>query len=156
MFKDSTEKINIPQIAIEEVLKKYNGIQFTEDPIKGIKRRYHIIKLPKYLILYYKRFEKNMFFTEKNPTIINFPIKRLSLSELCSEITENKNLQYNLIANIIHDGKPEQGNFRVQVKKHKLLDEWCDIQDLTVNSIMPQSVVVSESYIHFYESEVIN
>ena len=79
LFKDSKEKINIPQVSIYSLFKKYDGITFTEDPIKGIKRRYHLLKLPKNLILYFKRFEKNQFFVEKNPTIINFPIKKLDL-----------------------------------------------------------------------------
>jgi U4/U6.U5 tri-snRNP-associated protein 2 len=79
LFKDSLENIVIPQISIMNLLKKYDGQTFTEDPIKGIKKRYHLLELPKYLILYFKRFEKNNFFVEKNTTIINFPLKRLSL-----------------------------------------------------------------------------
>lgn len=79
LFKDSLENIVIPQISIFNLLKKYDGVSFTEDPIKGVKKRFHLLKLPKYLILYFKRFEKNNFFIEKNTTIINFPIKRLSL-----------------------------------------------------------------------------
>jgi U4/U6.U5 tri-snRNP-associated protein 2 len=66
------------------------------------------------------------------------------------ENTLNKDLKYNLLANIIHDGDAKAGNFRVQVK-NKNLDKWFDIQDLYVNEIMAQSVVVSESYIHIYE-----
>ncbi len=73
------EKINIPQVSIYQLLKKYDGKTFTENPAKGTKTRYTITKLPQNLILFFKRFEKNMFFTEKNPTIINFPLKKLSL-----------------------------------------------------------------------------
>jgi len=65
--------------------------------------------------------------------------------------TKNKNFRYNLISNVIHDGKPESGNFRVQVL-HKQLDQWYDIQDLHINPILAELVVVSESYIQFYES----
>ena len=151
LFKDSSEKINIPQIPIYELLKKYNGKKFTDDPIKGIKRRFTLLKLPQNLILYFKRFEKNNFFIEKNNTIVTFPIKNLSLEEYTKEETLNRDLNYDLINNIIHDGKPGQGTFRIQVR-HKALDKWFDIQDLTINPIMPQSVVVSESYIHIYES----
>ena len=97
LFKDSTEKINIPQTPIYELLKKYDGNTFTYDPIKGIKRRYHILQLPQNLIFYFKRFEKNMFFVEKNNTIVTFPIKNLSLDE-------QSGLKYDLLANIIHDG----------------------------------------------------
>jgi U4/U6.U5 tri-snRNP-associated protein 2 len=121
------------------------------------------LKLPKNLVLFFKRFEKNAYFTEKNPTIVTFPLKNLSLEgnnnnlinfnllDFCTEETKNKDLKYDLLANVIHDGKPEQGTFRAQVK-HKSVDKWFDIQDLTVNNIMPQSVVVSESYIHVYDS----
>jgi U4/U6.U5 tri-snRNP-associated protein 2 len=93
-----------------------------------------------------------MFFVEKNNTIVTFPLKNLSLEDYTSENTKNRNIKYNILSNIIHDGKPESGMFRVQVKD-KPLDKWFDIQDLNVNQIMPQSVVVSESYIHVYESQ---
>jgi len=79
LFENSSEKINIPQINIDLLFQKFDGKTFTEDHIKGTKKLYHIVKLPKNLILYFKRFEKNSFFMEKNNTIINFPIKRLSL-----------------------------------------------------------------------------
>jgi U4/U6.U5 tri-snRNP-associated protein 2 len=58
--------------------------------------------------------------------------------------------QYNLLANVIHDGKFEAGSFRVQIK-NKALEKWYEIQDLYVTNIMAQSVIVSESYIHIYE-----
>jgi U4/U6.U5 tri-snRNP-associated protein 2 len=102
-------------------------------------------------VLYFKRFEKNMFFVEKNPTIVNFPLKKLSLEEYCEDNIKESLYSYDLLANIIHDGKPGAGTFRAQVKS-KGLDTWFDIQDLNVVKIMAQSVVVSESYIHVYES----
>ena len=64
--------------------------------------------------------------------------------------TKNKNLRYDLMSNVIHDGKPEAGNFRVQVA-NKNLNQWYEIQDLHINSILAELVVVSESYIQFYE-----
>jgi U4/U6.U5 tri-snRNP-associated protein 2 len=88
---------------------------------------------------------------EKNPTIINFPIKNISLEEICPENTKNRENKYNLLANIIHDGKFEAGSFRAQVK-NKALDKWYEIQDLYVTNILAQSVIVSESYIHIYEN----
>jgi U4/U6.U5 tri-snRNP-associated protein 2 len=150
LFKDSTEKINIPQISIFELLSKYDGTTFTDDPIKSQKRRHKILRLPKNLLLFFKRFDKNLFFVEKNNTIVTFPIKNLSLEKYVEEKIMNRNLKYDLTANIIHDGKPQSGSFRVQVK-NKPNDKWYDIQDLNINQIMAQSVVVSESYIHIYE-----
>jgi U4/U6.U5 tri-snRNP-associated protein 2 len=146
LFKKDNEKINIPQVSIYELFKKYNGKTITEDPIKGTKRIYHILKLPQNLILCFKRFEKNQYFTEKNNTIVNFPIKNLSLDEILPE-SENK---YDLLSNVIHDGKPDEGTFRVQAKS-KALDQWYEIQDLNIRHIMGQSVILSESYIHAYE-----
>ena len=147
LFKDSQEKINIPQISILELLNKFSGNKFIEDPVKDQRRKYKILTYPKYLILVFKRFENNMFFIEKNPTIVNFTTEHLTFGDI-------KDHSYNLIANVIHDGKPNQGSFRVQVL-NKASKEWFEIQDLTVDKIMSQSVTVSESYIHFYERKKI-
>jgi U4/U6.U5 tri-snRNP-associated protein 2 len=151
LYKDTVEKIQIPQISIYQLFKKYDGVTFTDDQIKGVKRRYSLTMLPKNLILYFKRFEKNLFFIEKNPTIINFPIKKVSLEEMCTEDTVGRENNYNLLANILHDGKYDSGTFKVQVKS-KALDKWFEIQDLYVTNILAQSVIVSESYIHVYEA----
>ena len=48
----------------------------------SVKRKYIIKKLPKYLFLHIKRFSKNNFFKEKNPMIVNFPLRDLDLKEL--------------------------------------------------------------------------
>jgi U4/U6.U5 tri-snRNP-associated protein 2 len=148
LFKDSQEKINIPQISILELLTKFSGNKFIEDPVKDQRRKYKILSYPKYLILVFKRFENNMFFIEKNPTIVNFATERLVFGDMRGDHA------YDLIANVIHDGKPNSGSFRVQVL-NKASGEWYEIQDLSVDKIMPQSVTVSESYIHFYERKKI-
>ena len=41
-----------------------------------------LTRLPKYLIMHVKRFTKNNFFMEKNPTIVNFPVKNLELKDV--------------------------------------------------------------------------
>ena len=155
LFKDSQEKITIPQINIYELFTKFNGIKYSEEPTKGLKRKIKILSLPKYLILIFKRFENNSFFMEKNPTIINFQIEGLivkekGLSNRSKNTNNEKEKKYNLIANVIHDGKPGDVNYRVQIK-HKERNEWFEIQDIHVQKILPESVVVGESYIHFYE-----
>lgn len=44
--------------------------------MNGDRRQYIITKLPQYLIVHIKRFSKNtQHFAEKNPTIVNFPVK---------------------------------------------------------------------------------
>jgi U4/U6.U5 tri-snRNP-associated protein 2 len=114
------------------LLSKFEGKNFTDEPGLNTKKRYRIIKLPRYLIVHVKRFFKNEFFMEKNPTIVNFPIKNLDLTELVwqKESAEKeqtkKQYKYDLIANVIHEGKAESGTYRVQVL-HKPTDEWFDI-----------------------------
>ena len=73
-------------------------------------------RLPRYLIVHHKRFTKNNFFMEKNPTIVTFPVKNLQLSD---HIPVPKGpdgnpvpSKYNLVANICHDGKPDAGSYR--------------------------------------------
>ena len=100
-------------------MKKFDGKTFIEEPITSIKKKYRIFELPQYLILHIKRFSKNEFFTEKNPTIVNFPIKNLDLSEfIWNEDMKEKSstlptYKYDLIANIIHEGKPDSGYYKI-------------------------------------------
>lgn len=148
LFKESNEKISIPQVSIFSLLEKYNGEKLSysaNDPNTLI--RYTITHLPQNLVLFYKRFKSNSFFTEKNNTIINFPLKGLKLPFK----SEKSEITYDLVSNIIHEGKKQDGFYKVQTKQHRNNEEWIDIQDLNITNILPQDVVVSESYIHFYE-----
>jgi len=47
----------------------------------GTLRRYKCQQLPPYIILNFKRFTKNIFVEEKNPTIVNFPLRGLDFRE---------------------------------------------------------------------------
>lgn len=73
-----------------------------------------------------------MFFKEKNPTIINFPLKDLDMKEILGI-----NCQYDLIANVIHSGRANEGSYRVQAV-HVPSGDWFDIHDLVVTPILPQ------------------
>jgi len=79
-FKDNEGGNIIPQVPLFNVLDKFNGEQFTDIVLKKVRRRYKILELPKYLILNVKRFKSNGWFTEKNSTIVNIPIKNLEMS----------------------------------------------------------------------------
>lgn len=83
LFKDSQGGNIIPQIPLFEVLKKFDGEHITDELRAGVRhrKRYRLRSLPKYLVLHLKRFTKNNFFTEKNPTIVNFPIKNFELRD---------------------------------------------------------------------------
>ena len=77
LFIDEFRENIIPQVNLYQLLTKFNG--FAEKEYKTYKdnflKKFTITELPSYLILYIKRFTKNTFYVEKNPTIVNFPVK---------------------------------------------------------------------------------
>ncbi|KAF3826603.1 hypothetical protein GH733_009128, partial [Mirounga leonina] len=150
LYKDEKEQLIIPQVPLFNILAKFNGI--TEKEYKTYKenflKRFQLTKLPPYLIFCIKRFTKNNFFVEKNPTIVNFPITNVDLREYLSEEVQavHKNTTYDLIANIVHDGKPSEGSYRIHVLHHGT-GKWYELQDLQVTDILPQMITLSEAYI---------
>ncbi|XP_006660614.1 U4/U6.U5 tri-snRNP-associated protein 2-like [Oryza brachyantha] len=155
LFKDAMEKNIIPQVPLFNILKKFDGETVTEVVRPSIARmRYRVIRLPKYLILHMRRFTKNNFFVEKNPTLVNFPVKNLELKDYIPlpKPKDNEKLRskYDLIANIVHDGKPGEGCYRVFVQR-KSEEAWYEMQDLHVTETLPQMVALSEAYMQIYE-----
>ncbi|MEN2496813.1 MAG: U4/U6.U5 tri-snRNP-associated protein 2, variant 2 [Marteilia pararefringens] len=78
LYPDNHKEKTIPQQSIYSLLNKYDGESVCQN--KGsnggiIEKRYKITKLPPYLIIVYKRFQKNYFLHEKISTIIDFPLK---------------------------------------------------------------------------------
>ncbi|XP_044509686.1 U4/U6.U5 tri-snRNP-associated protein 2-like [Mangifera indica] len=157
LFKDVMEKNIIPQVPLFNILKKFDGEMVTEVVRPRVARmRYRVTRLPQYLILHVRRFTKNNFFVEKNPTLVNFPVKNLELKDYIPLPTpkENEKLRskYDLIANIVHDGKPEEGFYRVFVQR-KSEELWYEVQDLHVSETLPQMVALSEAYMQIYEQQ---
>lgn len=53
---------------------------------------------------------------------------------------------YDLVANIVHDGEPGQGTYRVHIL-HRATGQWYELQDLHVTQILPQMITLTEAYI---------
>lgn len=70
-----------PQVPIFNIMRKFDGSTITDDIRLG-RRRMRILRLPPFLCMHMRRFTKNNFFTEKNPTIVNFPVKNLELRDI--------------------------------------------------------------------------
>ena len=79
LFQDLNEKKIIPQVSLTSILAKFNGRQTQE--FGPTLKRHQLKVLPKYLILHIKRFTKNNFVEEKNPTIVNFPLRGIDMAE---------------------------------------------------------------------------
>jgi len=156
LYPDEMRENIIPQVPLFGILNKFNGL--VEKEYKTYKdstlKRFEITALPPYIILYIKRFTKNTFILEKNPTIVNFPVKAIDFGDLLSADVRSKHLHtsYDLIANIIHDGEPGpgKGTYRVHIL-HKGSGKWFELQDLHVADILPQMITLSESYVQIYE-----
>mmetsp|Transcript_26753 Transcript_26753/g.60498 ORF Transcript_26753/g.60498 Transcript_26753/m.60498 type:complete len:157 (-) Transcript_26753:369-839(-) len=143
------------QVPLFACLTKFDGSTFQE-MMNGDRRQYVITRLPQYLIVHIKRFSKNtQQFVEKNPTIVNFPVRNLEMGQFTDLSDEEKekggSTKYHLMCSTQHDGNPDSGSYRVFVH-FKANDQWYEVQDLHVNGVHPQLISVSESYIQFYEA----
>lgn len=63
---------------------------------------------------------------------------------------KHKHTRYNLIANVVHDGEPNKGTYRVHILQ-KSTGQWFEMQDLHVTNILPQMITLTEAYIQIYE-----
>jgi len=79
LFKDSMDHNIIPQVPLFDLLAKFDGEEEDKDAATGVKKRYRLSRLPRYMMLHFKRFKDNNWFIEKNPTLVNFPIKNLDM-----------------------------------------------------------------------------
>lgn len=159
LFQDILEKNIIPQVPLFNILKKFDGETVTEVVRPRLARmRYRVTKLPKYLILHMRRFTKNNFFVEKNPTLVNFPVKNLELKDYIPlpspppNANEKLGSKFDLIANIVHDGKPGEGSYRAFVQR-KSEGLWFEMQDLHVTETLSHVVALSEAYMQIYEQQ---
>ncbi len=121
LFRDEQYNNIIPQVNLFTILNKFNGE--TEKEYKTYKdniiRKFELTRLPPFIILYVQRFTKNTFFVEKNPTIVNFPVKAIDFGDLLDAEAKEKykgtSTTYDLIGNVVHEGLPKNGTYKVHV-----------------------------------------
>ncbi|WWC68713.1 uncharacterized protein I206_102647 [Kwoniella pini CBS 10737] len=102
LFTDVNEKKIIPQVPLSTILAKFDGK--TTQEFGPTLKRHHLTRLPPYLILHIKRFTKNNFVSERNPTIVNFPLKGVDVSDYVDpKPTDPMYTQYDLLSNVTLD-----------------------------------------------------
>lgn len=158
---DETNSRLIPQVTIGQVLSKYDGGSLHES--SGKLSRYRLRRLPPYLIIHFRRFTKNSLGQEeRNPTLVNFPIKGLDVTKHAPLLHADKSLAevYDLVANVVYDAVPgtvRQGaSWKCQVhtnSKQGNMDgeKWFAIQDLLVEEVNRQMIFLGESYLQVWE-----
>ncbi|KAI8620437.1 U4/U6.U5 tri-snRNP-associated protein [Chytriomyces sp. MP71] len=150
LFQDEVERNIIPQVPLTQLLQKYDGV--TDKEYTQSIKRFRLTKLPRYLLFHIKRFTKNNFTTEKNATIVNFPIRGLDMREYLDPAANETHTTYNLLANILHDGKPgaTEGAYKAHVHC-KGRDQWLQVQDLIVEEVAAEMLFLGESYLQVWE-----
>ncbi|BGP31449.1 Ubiquitin carboxyl-terminal hydrolase 10 [Rhodotorula toruloides] len=170
LFQDAVETNIIPQVPISAVLSKYDGSTTREDTQAGVLKRSKITRLPPFLIVYYKRFLSNRFLEEKNPTIVNFPLKGVDMSEYVDS-AETLAAHYDLTANLSLQSSTSTGTtatspsaeWKVHVHlrnaekgKEDEGEKWFEVQDLNVGEIEEGMVPLAETYIQIWERRTPN
>lgn len=185
LFQDAVEKNIIPQVSIYSVLSKFDGTSAqvgvnlaAQDSLTkafrkefaGTLKRFKCQQLPPYIILHFKRFTKNMFVEEKNPTIVNFPLRGLDFRDCeiisvisYSIIKVNLDLDappnhpptlYDLIANVTHESTAgttrdkEATVYKVHLRAGSgggEDEEWYQIQDLIVEKTRKEMIFLGET-----------
>ena len=69
----------------------------------------------------------------------------LDLTHLQAD-SEQEKAVFRLLANIVHEGTPKNGSYKVQIRQ-TVNNKWIEIQDLIKNEILKELVEVSEGYI---------
>ncbi|EMD32535.1 spindle pole body protein [Gelatoporia subvermispora B] len=158
LFQDSVEKNIIPQVSIHSVLAKYDGKVTKESA--GQLQRFKCQRLPQYIILHFKRFTRNMFVEEKNPTIVNFPLRGLDFREYLDAPAGHPPAVYDLIANVTHESAAgttrdkESTVWKVHLRagagggEH---EKWFQIQDLIVDEIRKEMIFLGETVLQIWE-----
>ncbi|KIW71956.1 hypothetical protein PV04_00182 [Phialophora macrospora] len=108
LFRDAVESKNIiPQVPLTTLLQKYNGLNAMERAAHRVRHRL-LHPLPPYLVFHIKRFSKNKFVAERNPTIVTFASPRGLDMSPCVEPNPSAHppgepILYDMVANIILD-----------------------------------------------------
>jgi U4/U6.U5 tri-snRNP-associated protein 2 len=107
LFQSANRESIIPQVPLTALLNKYNGIAASEKLAHRVRHRL-LHPLPPYLLFHIKRFSKNRFVSERNPTIVTFPSPRsLDMSPYVEPNPDiwppGEPIYYDLVANIILD-----------------------------------------------------
>ncbi|MCJ1350440.1 MAG: hypothetical protein MMC33_000421 [Icmadophila ericetorum] len=163
LFQDELDKNIIPQIPLTSILSKYDGLKAQEH--LNTRKRYRLIHpLPLFLLFHIKRFSKNKFVTERNPTIVTFPVRSLDMSPYVEPNPTihppGEPIWYDLVANVTHEavrirddsveGEAERKVWRVQVRD-RAREEWLEVQDLYVERVATETLFTKESYLMVWE-----
>ncbi|PVH78050.1 cysteine proteinase [Cadophora sp. DSE1049] len=163
LFQDELERNIIPQIPLTNILSKYDGLNAQEH--LNQRKRYRLLHpLPPFLLFHIKRFSKNKFVEERNPTIVTFDARNLDMSPYVEPNPAlhppGEPIWYDLVANIVHEavrgredaveGEQEKRAWKCQIRDRGM-EEWVVVQDLFVEKTQRELLYLGESYLQVWE-----
>ncbi|KAH6695962.1 U4/U6.U5 tri-snRNP-associated protein [Leptodontidium sp. MPI-SDFR-AT-0119] len=163
LFQDELERNIIPQIPLTNILSKYDGRNAQEH--LNQRKRYRLLHpLPPFLLFHIKRFSKNKFVEERNPTIVTFDARNLDMSPYVEPNPAlhppGEPIWYDLVANIVHEavrgredaveGEQEKRAWKCQIRDRGR-EEWVVVQDLFVEKTQRELLYLGESYLQVWE-----
>ncbi|GAA5841857.1 hypothetical protein JCM11251_005404 [Rhodosporidiobolus azoricus] len=175
LFQDALASNIIPQVPLSVVLSKYDGHTAREEG--GKLRRWKVTKLPPFVIMVYKRFLSNRFLEEKNPTIVNYPVRGVEMGDYVDS-SASLGTVYDLVSNLTHSSTAataaastsgsSESPWKVHVHLRPARDEetgeldgkkglreeddkWFEVADLDVAEVEKGLVPLGETYIQIWE-----
>ncbi|KAL7408861.1 hypothetical protein BDY24DRAFT_405114 [Mrakia frigida] len=177
LFQDSIEKNIIPQVALSTILAKYDGT--TPQEFGDTLKRHQVTRLPPYMILHTKRFTKNNFVEEKNPTIVNFPLRGVDMKDyILPSPSAPMSTLYDLLVNVPLESSIASTTTKVgsttatnPAKKQKIDandasqwkahlragggggdgEKWFTVQDLRVEEVQREMVFLGETVMQIWQ-----
>ncbi|ROT39307.1 U4/U6.U5 tri-snRNP-associated protein [Sodiomyces alkalinus F11] len=166
LFQDENNRNIIPQVPLSRILSKYDGRHAQEHLAQ--RKRYRLLHpLPPYLAFHVKRFSKNKFVAERNPTIVTFDARGgLDLAPYVEpdprQHPPGEPVWYDLVANVVHEAVrahredvadavgEERKTWKVQLRD-KARDQWVVCQDLFVEKVQSELLYLGETYLQIWE-----
>ncbi|KAK4173454.1 hypothetical protein QBC36DRAFT_335816 [Triangularia setosa] len=166
LFQDEQEANIIPQVPLSSLLAKYNGVKAQE--LNAQRKRYRLMHpLPPFLVFHVKRFSKNKFVSERNPTIVTFDARNLDIGPYVepdpNHAPPGEPIWYDLVANVVHEAVrqkedvadsavgEEKKTWKVQLRDKARGEEWVVAQDLFVEKIREELLYLGETYLQVWE-----
>ncbi|KAK0739610.1 hypothetical protein B0T21DRAFT_409949 [Apiosordaria backusii] len=133
------------------------------------RKRYRLMHpLPPFLVFHVKRFSKNKFVSERNPTIVTFDARNLDVGPYVepdpNHAQPGEPIWYDLVANVVHEAVrqkedvadsavgEEKKTWKVQLRDKARGDgEWVVCQDLFVDKIRSELLYLGETYLQVWE-----
>nr|XP_005303573.1 ubiquitin carboxyl-terminal hydrolase 4-like [Chrysemys picta bellii] len=112
-------------------------------------KKFDLWSLPRILVVHLKRFSYNRYWRDKLDTVVEFPIRDLSMSEfVCDPIADP--YVYDLIAVSNHYGAMGVGHYTAYAK-NKVNGRWYYFDDSSVSMASEDQIVTKAAYVLFYQ-----